>query len=348
MRELPSGAGWQFEPKWDGFRCIAIRRRDKVVLQSKSGESLQRYFPEIVRALEALEPTRFVLDGEIMVPSGNGYSFDALLQRIHPAASRVVRLSREMPAHLHVFDLLENTRGVSLLTRPLRERRSALERFASEYLRTSCAISLSPATPRRALATRWEDRLRGRGIDGIMAKRLDAPYRSGERDAMQKVKWLRSADCVIGGFRYGQGTHVVGSLLLGLYDDNGLLHHVGYCSNIPRADREALTAKLESLVAPPGFTGRAPGGPSRWSRGRDTTWKPLRARLVVEVTFDAFSEGRFRHGTRLIRFRSDKKPAQCTFEQVAPKRRATAMNARTRAMRVAAKRSAPGTRRRKA
>jgi ATP-dependent DNA ligase len=205
-----------------------------------------------------------------------------------------------------------------LLSHPLQERRIALEKFAEQYLIPDGRIRLSPATCELAQAKQWL-RQTGATLDGIIAKRLDLPYRAGERDGMQKIKNFRSADCVVGGFRYGAKTKVVGSLLLGLYDADGLLHHVGFTSAIANADRPALTQKLEKLIAPPGFTGKAPGGPSRWSAGKDTTWQPLKPSLVVEVCYDHVTGGRFRHGTKLLRWRPDKSPEQCTMDQLAQK-----------------------------
>lgn len=318
VEEIPVGPEWQYEPKWDGFRCIAFRDGAKVELQSKSLQPLARYFPEIAAALAELEASRFVLDGEIAVPQGQGFSFDALLQRIHPAASRVKRLSVETPALYIVFDLLTGEDGRPLVSQPLSERRSRLETFAKTYFRSE-SIRLSPATPKLAQAKRWLSQT-GATLDGVIAKRIDLDYRSGERDGMQKVKNFRSADCVVGGFRYGTKKELVGSLLLGLYDEQGLLNHIGFTSSIAAKDRPALTKKLEKLVAPPGFTGDAPGGPSRWNRGKENTWRPLKPELVVEVSYDHVTGGRFRHGTKLLRWRPDKAPAQCTMEQLAQKR----------------------------
>jgi ATP-dependent DNA ligase len=313
VEQIPTGEGWQYEPKWDGFRCVAFRDGGSVELQSKAGESLTRYFPELVAALLAVGAKRFVLDGEIVVPEGDALSFDQLLQRIHPAESRVRKLAAEHPARYLVFDLLVDERGTSLASRPLAERRPRLERFASRYLDGE-TFALSPAASDAVSAKRWLDATGG-ALDGIIAKRLDLPYAGGTRDGMVKVKLKRTADCVVGGFRYAQGEKVVGSLLLGLYED-GVLHHVGFTSSMPRLQRGELTAKLEKLVKPPGFTGRAPGGPSRWSRGRSTEWQPLQPKLVVEVEFDHASGGRFRHGARLVRWRPDKAPKQCTMEQI--------------------------------
>ncbi len=313
---LPAGDTWQFEPKWDGFRCLVFRDTTGIRLQSKSGQPLDRYFPEVVARIAALKAAAFVLDGELVVPdpAGKGaLSFDDLLQRIHPAASRVARLAREMPAALVVFDLLvEGT--TALADRPLAERRARLERFIAKH--PSDGIFLSPATRNRAEAARWLSGA-GSGLDGVVAKLVDAPYASGSRDAMIKVKQRRTADCVVGGFRYATGKKVAGSLLLGLYGDDGLLHHVGFTSSFKAGDKAALTKKVEALAGGKGFTGRAPGGPSRWSTERSSEWVPLDPKLVVEVEYDHFSQRRFRHGTKFMRWRPDKAPAQCTFEQVA-------------------------------
>ena len=319
VEQVPRGDDWQYEPKWDGFRCLVFRDGDKVELQSKSGQPLTRYFPEIVDAVLRLKATSFVLDGEIVVPADGAFSFDALLQRIHPAASRVQKLASETPALLIAFDLLVDDDGTLLTGELLPRRRARLEHFARRYFAKGGRIRLSPVTTELAQARRW---LKGVGatLDGIIAKRRDLAYRSGDRTGMQKIKNYRSADCVVGGFRYNEGKPVVGSLLLGLYDDNGLLHHVGFTSTIKSTEKKALTEKLEKLIAPPGFTGNAPGGPSRWSTKRSAEWQPLTPNLVVEVCYDHFSGERFRHGTRLMRWRPDKAPKQCTMEQVKQKR----------------------------
>ncbi|HUZ31860.1 MAG TPA: ATP-dependent DNA ligase, partial [Xanthobacteraceae bacterium] len=313
--EIPIGKEWQYEPKWDGFRALAFRDGDKVELQSKSGRSMTRYFPELVAALRALEPKKFVLDGEIVVPDGGGFSFDALLQRIHPAASRVQRLARETPALFILFDILVDGAGDALVGETLAKRRTALEAFYKKYGRRTPALRLSPATTRLADAKAWLKRA-GATLDGVIAKRRDLVYRSGDRSGMQKIKNYRSADCVVGGFRYNEGSPLVGSLLLGLYDKKGHLHHVGFTATIKREEKPALTKKLERLIGPPGFTGNAPGGPSRWSTERSGEWQPLKPKLVVEVCYDHFSGERFRHGTRLLRWRPDKAPRQCTFDQL--------------------------------
>jgi ATP-dependent DNA ligase len=316
VHDVPAGPGWLYEPKWDGFRCLAFRSGDRVVLQSKSGQPLGRYFPELVEALGAVAARRFVLDGEIVIPTDDGLSFDDLLQRIHPAESRVRRLAHETPATLLAFDLLVDARGDGTTGRPLAQRRAALEDFFATVPPTP-RLRLSPATPEQATAERWM-RERARGLDGVVAKRLDAAYLSGERSAMQKVKRLRTADCVVGGFRYATSGGEVGSLLLGLYDAVGLLHHVGFSSSFTAGERRALRGILEPLIGPPGFTGHAPGGPSRWSDRRSMDWEPLRPELVCEVRWDHFSGGRFRHGTKLLRWRPDKAPAACTLDQVEP------------------------------
>jgi ATP-dependent DNA ligase len=319
VEHIPIGSEWQYEPKWDGFRCLVFRDGSKIELQSKSGQSLTRYFPELVEAVRSVKAATFVLDGEIVVPAGNAFSFDALLQRIHPARSRVEKLAAETPALVVVFDLLAGPGGDALLDKPLHERRKQLEAFATQSLLGVERIRLSPATTRLAEAKGWLRRV-GTTLDGIVAKRRDLEYRSGDRSGMQKIKNYRSADCVVGGFRYNEGKPVVGSLLLGLYDDNGLLHHVGFTSTIKREDKPALTKKLEPLIAPPGFTGNAPGGPSRWSTKRSGEWQPLKPQLVVEVCYDHFSGHRFRHGTKLMRWRPDKSPGQCTLDQVKQKK----------------------------
>ncbi|MGA9470817.1 MAG: ATP-dependent DNA ligase [Terriglobales bacterium] len=276
--ELPSGPDWQYEPKWDGFRCLAFRDGKRVDLLSKAGKPLTRYFPELASALAELPAKQFVLDGEIVIPLDGTLSFDNLLMRIHPAASRIKKLSEETPC-------------------------------------------LFPATDDVTSARRWFRA--GIGLDGVVAKRRDLPYQSGERTGMKKIKTQRTADCVVGGFRYLEKQPLVGSLLLGLYDDDGKLDHVGFTSSIRDEDRPALTKKLERIIKPRGFTGRAPGGPSRWSTKRSAEWQPLAPKLVVEVQFDHFTGGRFRHGTKFLRWRPDKSPRACTFKQVERENSAT-------------------------
>jgi ATP-dependent DNA ligase len=316
---IPVGKEWRYEPKWDGFRALAFRDGDSIEIQSKSGRLMTRNFPELVAALGALKAKTFVLDGELVVPASGAFSFDALLQRIHPAASRVRRLAAETPALFIVFDLLVDADGRALIAMSLSERRRELESFYKKYCRTSPLLRLSPATAKLADAKRWLRRV-GATLDGVVAKRRDLPYRSGARSGMQKIKNYRSADCVVGGFRYNEGSPFVGSLLLGLYDKDGLLHRVGFTSTIKREEKPALTKKLKTLIAPPGFTGNTPGGPSRWSTERSGEWQPLKPKLVVEVCYDHFSGDRFRHGTRLLRWRPDKSPRQCTLDQVKQKK----------------------------
>lgn len=314
VERVPHGDEWCYEPKWDGFRCLVFRDGDEVLLQSKASKPLERYFPDVVEAMHAVGARRFVLDGELIVPVGGTPSFEQLLQRIHPAASRVQRLATEHPAIFVAFDLLLAERGAPLLEQPFRERRLRLESFGARYLGPASSAHVSPQTTDLDIAEHWLTSERT-GLDGVVAKLLDAPYASGERTTMRKIKRIRTVDCVVGGFRYGTGSKTVGSLLLGLYDDDGLLHHVGFTSNVPRAERAAVTKELEAREGR-GFTGRAPGGPSRWSTERSTQWVPLEPALVVEVTYDHFSEGRFRHGTSLQRWRPDKAPRQCTFDQL--------------------------------
>ena len=314
VEEIPTGDGWQYEPKWDGFRCVAFCDGEQIFLQSKAGQPLARYFPDIVGVLAALSERRTVLDGELVVPVSGALSFDELQLRLHPAASRVQKLAKAHPATYIVFDLLA-ANGQVYLQRPLRERRPLLEKFARSNFRYAKNLRLSPATTDHTTAAEWFKKA-GRDLDGIVAKQLEAPYASGERTAMVKVKQIRTADCVVGGFRYARASRVIGSLLLGLYGDDGLLHHVGFTSAFKASERRPLTKKFEALKKPPGFTGSAPGGPSRWSTDRTGEWEPVDPRVVVEVAYDHFTGGRFRHGTKLLRWRPDKKPRQCTMDQV--------------------------------
>ncbi len=310
---LPDEPGWQYEPKWDGFRCIAVREGSSVDLWSKSGKPLGRYFPEVVAMLGRLGARRFVLDGELLISSGGVVSFDALQLRLHPAESRIRKLSVATPAMMIAFDCL--ALGDDLLAaHPLAARRAALEKMIAAEKEPM--LYLSPASDDRREALGWLDR-GGGALDGVIAKRLADAYAPGKR-AMIKVKQRRTADCVVGGFRYGSKHKQVGSLLLGLYNDSGLLDHVGYTSSIAAADRAEWTERLEALVGPPGFTGDAPGGPSRWATARSAEWQPLRSELVVEVLYDQVTAGRFRHGTKLLRRRPDKAPGQCTIKQLAP------------------------------
>lgn len=310
VSKLPEETGWQFEPKWDGFRALVFRDGDDIEILSKSGKSLARYFPEIVALVAGISQARFVLDSELILPIGDTLSFDALQARLHPAESRITKLSRETPAQLMLFDCLADGDD-DLAGRPLIERRKALEALHARHGGPS--LLLSPCGE-LAAARAWLAQSGG-ALDGVVANRLDEPYRSGER-AMLKVKQHRVADCVVGGFRRGKDSDGVASLLLGLYDDAGQLNHVGFTSGIAATERAALAAKLEPLIEAPGFTGKAPGGPSRWNDGEESKWEPLRSELVVEVLYDQVTGARFRHGTRLLRWRPDKAPEQCTMEQL--------------------------------
>ena len=312
---LPQGADvWQYEPKWDGFRCLAFKSGRTVDLRAKSGKPLGRYFPEVVTMLASLAAERFVLDGELLIEVEGRLAFDALQMRLHPAESRIRRLSGDIPARLVVFDILAAPDGSVAIDRPLEQRRHLLEALMADEEIPKRFI-ISPATTDLAIAETW---LRDAGhgaMDGVIAKELARAYEPGQR-TMIKVKHLRTADCVVGGFRYERGGREVGSLLLGLYDAHGKLDHVGFTATITDKERRSLTKRLEALREGPGFTGKAPGGPSRWSTERNGEWEPLRPELVVEVRFDHVTGDRFRHGTKLVRWRQDKAPHQCTFEQI--------------------------------
>lgn len=311
--DLPAGKDWRYEPKWDGFRCLAFKRKGKVELQSKSGKPLGRYFPEVVALLERLKPENFVLDGELLSGDAkSGYSFSALQMRLHPAASRIHKLSVEAPASLVLFDLLGGEKGEDYKSVPFGERRRALEKFFKHN--DTKGLLLSPIETSLDVASKWLSHKTWH-VDGLMAKNIHDVYTPEER-TMQKYKVIRTADCVVGGFRYESKSKTIGSLLLGLYDDEGKLNHVGFTSSMSREERAALTKKLEKLVAAPGFTGKAPGGPSRWSTDKTADWQPLKSEIVVEVAFDQVTDDRFRHGTRLVRFRPDKSPRQCTMTQI--------------------------------
>jgi ATP-dependent DNA ligase len=309
--ELPTGPEWRFEPKWDGFRCLAVRTGGEVALWSRSGKPLGRYFPEVEAMIAGLPGGDFTLDGELVIETPTGLSFDALSQRLHPAESRVRKLSAETPALFMAFDLLrEGSDDLSGL--PLEKRRARLERLMRKG--SAQALLLSPQTSDLAHARDWLERSGG-ALDGVVAKRVDEPYRAGER-AMLKIKRHRSADCVVGGYRTEAKGDGVASLLLGLYGDDNLLHHVGFCSSFKAAERRTLTKELAPLTGGEGFTGNRPDKASRWSRERTREWVPLRSELVVEVLYDQVTAGRFRHGTRLLRRRPDKRPDQCRLEQL--------------------------------
>ena len=329
---LPTDDGWLFEPKWDGFRALVFRDGDEVYIQSRDLKPLDRYFPELADPLRAALPERSVLDGEVVIARDGALDFEALLLRIHPAASRVNLLAAESPASFVAWDLLalgdEDLRAV-----PQGERRERLE----EAIRGTVApVHLTPATRDRATAAEWFDRFEGAGLDGVVAKRLDAPYQPGKR-AMLKIKHQRTADCVVAGFRWhknGPGTHV-GSLLLGLFDDAGSLHHVGVTSSFTWDKRAALTELLAPLrenatdghpwqewaewsaMGTADASGqRLPGATSRWNRGKDLSWEPLRPERVAEVAYDHLQGDRFRHGTTFVRWRDDKQPSDCRYDQL--------------------------------
>jgi ATP-dependent DNA ligase len=313
VERLPVESGWQFEPKWDGFRCLAFRDGDTVELRSKSGKTLTRYFPDVAAALLATPVRHFVLDGELAIPVAGLLSFEALQLRLHPAESRVRKLAAQTPAILILFDALQTPKNGSLIQAPLMERRHALEDvFAT--LGGNKALLLSTYTRSLLEAKRWLANAGG-SLDGVIAKRLDGPYSPGER-AMLKVKCRRTADCVVAGFRYSANERRVGSLLLGLYNKRGELDHVGFTSGFADMDRTVLTEKLERLRKAPGFTGKKPGGSSRWTTERSGEWEPLAPKLVAEVRYDHVSEDRFRHGTKFLRWRADKAPSQCTLDQL--------------------------------
>lgn len=311
VEELPTDSAWQLEPKWDGFRAICFRKDNDVAITSKAGKRLDRFFPELVQVLQSVKTKCFMIDGEIILPIGDILSFDALQARLHPAPSRIERLSRETPAQLMLFDCLAMN-NLTLACDPLRERRRALE----DFHRRNCGPSLllSPASEDVAQARRWLSSAGG-ALDGVVAKRLEDPYRAGER-AMRKVKQQRTADGVIGGFRRTSDGTGAASLLLGLYDEAGKLNHVGFTSAIAAKEKAHLLTTLEPLIEEPGFTGKAPGGPSRWNSGKEKPWEPLRPELVIEVVYDQVTGNRFRHGTKLLRWRPDKAPDQCDMEQL--------------------------------
>ena len=318
--DIPQGDGWLYEPKWDGFRALVFRDGDDVHVASRDHKPLQRYFPELPPALQRSLPERCVVDGEVIVTGDDGLDFDALLMRIHPARSRIEKLAREIPASFVAFDLValddRDLRGT-----PLEERRKLLEgalgpvKDASDIERGT-HILITPQTDDYALAREWFTGFEDIGLDGIVAKKKDSSYTPGGR-TMAKIKHLRSADCVVGGYRLSKTGDGIGSLLLGLYDDGGILHYVGHTSSFKAPERRALLEELRPLEGVASFEGgRAPGGPSRWSAGRDTSWTSLDPKLVCEVAYERLQSGRFRHSARFLRWRPDKPPRECTFDQL--------------------------------
>ena len=325
VSELPVGENCLYEPKWDGFRTLVFRDERELLLQSRDEKPMNRYFPELVAALTAVLPPRVVLDGELVVAQNGALDFDALQLRLHPAASRVRLLSQQTPSSIVFFDILcdgeEDLRAV-----PFAERRKRLEALIAPL---APPVHLTPATKDRALADDWFRRFEGAGLDGVIAKPVGGIYEPNKR-VMFKVKHERECDCVVAGFRWhkqGQG-EAVGSLLLGLFDERGTLHHVGVCASFTLAKRRELAAFLEpyrkdALAEHPwkewaahAEGGRMPGGHSRWSQGKDLSWEPLRAELVVEVGYDHLQNGRFRHTAQFRRWRSDKRPSDCDYAQL--------------------------------
>ena len=324
---LPPGDDWLFEPKWDGFRVLAFRDGDQIALQSKAGQPLTRYFPEVVAGLAALKPRQFILDGEIVIPIKGRLSFDDLLLRIHPAESRIQMLARESPAQVFVFDLLYEP-GRLLVDEPLRKRRSRLEKFFDAHVGTGTPFRLSPCTDDRKMALDWFRNFGAAGLDGVMAKRPGEPYHSGDREAMVKVKHLKTAECVVGGYRYSSsGDGLVGTLLLGLYDEDRNLVFIGHTASFNAKERRQLRDALEPLRGPNAFSVRVPGGPSRWANDRSGDWEPVKPALVCEVQYDYYSQGRFRHGSKFLRWRPEKLPRECTIDQVEPARRKGSLKA---------------------
>jgi ATP-dependent DNA ligase len=309
--EIPLGEQWLYEPKWDGFRAIAFRDGDDMKLVSRKGQPLERYFPELVEWLKGPLPDSCIVDGEIIIAGHEALDFDALLQRIHPAVSRIKKLSQETPASFVAFDVL------ALGPEDLRQRRfDERRRVLSETVRFDAHVLLTPQTADPELARSWFERFEGAGLDGIVAKRAELPYVAGER-VMVKVKHERTADCVVGGFRAGKSG--LGSLLLGLYDSHGVLQHVGHTSSFNAKERRAVLEKLEPLLGGTSFgEGRTPGSPSRWSQGKDLSWTAVAPELVCEVKFDHLQGDRFRHAATFLRWRPDKGPRDCTFEQLRP------------------------------
>jgi ATP-dependent DNA ligase len=323
---LPAEPGFLFEPKWDGFRAIVFNTGDQTLLQSRDLKPLNRYFPELERALKDILPTGCVLDGEIVVASSRGLDFDALQQRIHPAASRIAKLAQDTPARFVAFDLL-GAGGRSTMALPQAERRARLERLLGS---AKPPLHLTPVTGDRATAERWLAQFEGAGLDGVIAKLESAVYQPGKR-AMLKIKHVRTADCVVAGFRfYKDRDDAVGSLLLGLHDDAGVLHHVGIASSFKMAIRQQLLQELAPLRtdamgshpwrdwgdATVGDAQRMPGAQSRWSGGKDLSWEPLRPELVCEVRYDHLQNDRFRHATIFLRWRPDKPPQDCRYDQL--------------------------------
>ncbi len=335
---IPDDHGWLYEPKWDGFRAIVFKDGGDVTVASRDTKPLNRYFPELVAALTEALPETCVLDGEVVVPGPHGLEFDSLLLRIHPAESRVKKLATEIPASFVAFDLLGD--GGDLRKEPLADRRGALERLlkdavqlpggdassekgaleaeVADALRPGPTVALTPQTDDPALAAMWFEVFEGAGLDGIIAKRKDQAYLPGER-SMVKVKHLRTAECVVGGYRLNKTGDGIGSLLLGLYDESGTLHYVGHTSSFKARERRALLEELHALEGGQSFgQGRTPGGPSRWTGGKNVSWVALKPERVCEVSYDHLQGDRFRHAATFKRWRPDKLPQECLFDQIVP------------------------------
>ncbi|MDQ6856630.1 MAG: ATP-dependent DNA ligase [Candidatus Dormibacteraeota bacterium] len=309
--QIPAGAGWRYEPKWDGFRAIVFRDGNDVHIGSRKGQPLQRYFPEILDPLKGALPASAVVDGEIIIATPHGLDFDALQLRLHPAASRVARLAAETPATVILFDLLGEG-GADLRDRPLVARRELLVKAVSGNPR----VALTPQTADLDEATDWFTRYEGAGLDGLIAKPEDSTYRSGER-GWTKIKHLRTVDCVVGGYRMEVSGGRVGSLLLGLHDSDGVLHHVGHTSSFSATEKRELVGLLEPLAGGESFgRGRTPGAPSRWTRSKDADWTAIKPSLVCEVSFDHLQGHRFRHAARFLRWRDDRDPLTCRYDQL--------------------------------
>jgi ATP-dependent DNA ligase len=311
--EIPRDGSWLYEPKWDGFRAIVFRDGEKVHVASRNALTLERYFPELLDPLRDALSDRCIVDGEVVIATDHGLDFDALQLRIHPAASRVKMLSEQTPASVVLFDLLA-LGDADLRERPLEERRRGL----MEAIASSPSVGVTPQTVDADEAAQWFMRYEGAGLDGVVAKDPAGTYRPGERRWI-KVKHLRTVDCVVGGFRVAKTGDGIGSLLLGLYDADGALHHVGHTSSFDAAERRAILEQLQPLVGGESFgQGRTPGGPSRWSRSADSAWTSVSPEIVCEVSFDHLQGGRFRHASRFLRWRPDKAPRSCDFEQLSP------------------------------
>ncbi len=310
--EIPAGAGWRYEPKWDGFRALVFRSADTVHLCSREGKPLERYFPELVEALKGALPIDCVVDGEIILPTPRGLDFDALQARVHPAASRIAKLSQETPTAFVAFDLLE-AGGIDVISKPFSERRALLEKLVHQSAQVFVTLQTTDAT----VAGDWFHEFEGAGCDGVIARREELPYSPGKR-VMQKIKHGRTAECVVGGFRVGKTPETVGALLLGLYDAQGILHFVGHTSSFKAKEKRDLFTEFNPLRGESFGQGRTPGAASRWSAGKELDWVSVTPTRVCEVRYDYLQGPRFRHGTTFLRWRTDRTPATCLYSQLEP------------------------------